>query len=139
MAFPVTLRTRHSEIVLDPGLGVVALFIADDNHCLSVQPGEAAGDRAVVRKPAVPRKVDLVREQPDEVIPASRTARMPRHLAFLPWLHLAVEFPGECCRLAVKRPDFLLGLVLAFRVFDGAKLIRLAFDLGKFLFEIKVL
>lgn len=66
----------HAKIVLEAGLRVVALFLADDGDGLAVETGKTGLDGFVLGKVAVTGERREIGEQPADVIDAVRTVRM---------------------------------------------------------------
>ena len=59
----VAFWPRHAEIVFDPGLGVSALFGAEDQHAAAAKPADAADDCRVLGKGPVAGKRHEIGDQ----------------------------------------------------------------------------
>src|SRR6185437_17166024 len=90
--FAISFRARHAEIVLEATFGVGAFLMANDAHALAAEPTEAADDRRIVAELAIARERNEIRDQSGNVIEAVRALRMTRHLSFLPWREICIQF-----------------------------------------------
>src|SRR5690606_18811639 len=87
----IAFRPRASEIVLQPRLRVMALFLADDRHGLSLEAGKAGLDCCVLAESPVAGKRREVGEELGGVIHEMRSLRMARDLGLLPGVELGID------------------------------------------------
>ena len=134
----IALRPRHAKVALDPGFGVMALFMADHHHGHVIEPRDPAHHCMVIGKAAVAGKRGKFGEEPLNVILGVRAVRMARNLAFLPWGQRLIEIFQEAVRLAVQRLGFFRDVHGRVRARQRPQFLGLAFNLGEWLFEIQI-
>src|SRR5579859_6950731 len=105
--FAVAFRSRHAEIVLEPGVGVGAFFLADDADALAAEAAEAADNSGVVAEAAVAGERHEIADELADIIDAMRSLRMPRHLRLLPRRQARVELLERLARFDLDAVDFL--------------------------------
>jgi hypothetical protein len=134
----VTLGLGHAEVAADLGLGIAALFVADQHHAAAADAGQTADDGAVVGEGAVAGQfLELVAHHP-QVIEGVGPRRMAGQLRDLPGGEVA-----EGLRCAQPHLVFQ-GVDLGVDVDRGsgaglAQLADLGFEVGDGLFEIEVI
>ena len=77
--------------MLQPRLGVRALFLSEDSDRLAAKACEAADDRIVLAEGAVAGQRREIGEQPGDVVDAMRAIRVAGDLRLLPRRQLPVK------------------------------------------------
>ena len=134
----VALGPGHAEIALDPGFGVMALFMADHHHRRVVEPRQTAHHGMVVGKVAVAGQGGEFGKQSLDIVAAMRSVGMARHLAFAPGRQGLVQIAQHHIGLAVQRRRLFLDIHVLVATRHRPQLFRLALNLGKRLFEFKI-
>src|SRR3984957_6757275 len=132
----IALRPRHAEIVLEPAVGIGALFVADDADAVAAETAEAADDGFVLAVLAAARERDEILDQRRDIIEAMRSLRMSRHLRLLPWREPGIELLERLRRLAFDAAD-LVGDRVAVAV-ERAQFLDLGLELGHRFFEVEI-
>src|SRR6185436_12989684 len=96
----------HAEIVADAAGGVVSLFVTDDHATPPADPAEAADDRLVIGKGAVPGERHEILDEASRVIVEVRTLGMARDLRLLPRREAGIEVAEHLVRLSLQLCDF---------------------------------
>ncbi len=134
----IALGLGHAEVAADLGLGVAALFVADDHHAAAIDAGQAADDGVVVGEGAVAGEfLELVADHA-QVIHRVRPRRMAGELRDLPRGQVAEDLCGALAQLVLQRVDF--GIDVDRRAMAGmAQFLDLGFQVGDGLLEIEVI
>jgi hypothetical protein len=133
----VALGPGHAEIVLDAGVGIVALLLAEHDHAAALEAAHAAHDRGVFAEGAVTGQRHVVGDQPVDVALGMRAFRMPRNLHALPRRQLGIGRAKLPLHLVLEA-HHLLGDVDIARVGQVPELGDLAFELRDRLLEVEI-
>ena len=101
----IALRLGHSEIVLEPRRGVVALLVADQHHPPPVDPREPADDRRIVGERAIAGQRQEIVGDAGDIILEMRPLRMPRDLRLLPRRQLRIGVAQQLVGLGLEPVD----------------------------------
>ena len=134
----VALGPRHAEIVLQPAVGVGALFMADDTDAVAAEAAEPSDDRGVLAVLAIAGEGDEIGDQRCDVIEAMRPLRMPRDLRLLPGRQSAVEFLERLGCLAFDAVDLFADRDRIALGLQRAQFLDLGLELGHRFFEIEI-
>ena len=115
----VALWLAHPEVVPQPALRVVALFMANHHHpaplAVGAQPGESANDRLIFAEIAIASQRDEIGEGVGNVIDKMWPHRVPGDLRLLPGSQGRIGAGEQVCALALKPPNLLRKIDIAAR------------------------
>jgi hypothetical protein len=134
--FSIAFGTRHAEVAQAAFLGVAALLMAEHHAGLSVEAGQTADDRLVVRESAVAVQFLEVGEDLGHVVERVGALRMTRDLGHLPRRQARVDVLRQQQALLAETID-LLGDVDRGFVLHVTQLFDLRFELGDRLLEVE--
>jgi hypothetical protein len=135
----IAFRAGGAEIVMNPGLGVMTLFLTDQGDRLTAKPCETCLNCRVLGEFAVACERHELIEQGFGVIFEMRTGGVPGDLGFLPGRKPRIDLRHGVAGAGFEPADLLAGID-AF-VFGGKfpQFKNLAFQIGDRFFEIKVI
>ena len=134
----IAFGPRHAEIPLDAGFGVMALFMADHDDRLIVEPCQPAHHRMIIGKAAVPGKRGEFGEEPFDIVFRMGPVRVAGDLTFLPWGQGLIKILQQRVGLLVQRFGLFGDVHRRIGAGKRAQLFGLAFDLGERLFKIQI-
>ena len=88
----------------------LAFVMADDQHLVAIELGEAGAQRAVVAEELVAVQLDELVEQQVEIVGEHRPIGMPGDLHRFPRIELAVDAARRVGQLAAQRADLVAQL-----------------------------
>ncbi len=132
----IALGSGHPEIVLQAGLDIMALLMADDRDGTAAKPAEAAQQgRILAEQPVAGQRHEIV-DQPVDIMRGVRTVGMAGHLHLLPGGELLVALPQQTIGLRLQLGDLVGNVDLAIGG-DVAQFLDLAFEFGDRFFEVQ--
>ena len=132
----ITFRFAHAEIVLDPALGVVALFVPDQHDLAPVETRHPAHDRLVFAIKAIAAKRHEIVEHHVHVVAKVRARTVTGDLRFLPGRERGVSAGQQLRAFQLQPLDFVGQVYVLAR--SLAQLGDTAFEGGNGLFEFEV-
>ncbi len=134
----VAFRHGHAEIVLEPALGVGALFLAEHADALALEAAEAADDGVVLAEFAVAGERHEVGDQGRDIVERVRALRVARHLRLLPGGEGGIKFLQRLGRLGLQPVDFLADGDRIAGLAERAQFLDLGLQFGHRLFEVEI-
>ena len=108
--FAIALGSRHAEIPLDPGLGVMALLMADHHDRCVVEPRQPAHHRMIISEIPITCQRGVFGEKRADIVAAMGPVRVARHLAFTPGRQVAIKLHQHIGGLFVERFGLFLDI-----------------------------
>ena len=129
----------HAEIVLQPGFGVVTLFLGEHGHGLAAKPADPGNQRVVFGELAVAGQRREILDQTGDIRDRVRPVRVPGHQRLLPGCQLGVEVLQRLRGLRFQALDFAVD-VDGLTIFRGQRpqFLDLAFNVCDGLFEVQI-
>ncbi len=125
----IPFRPPHAEIVLEPSLGIGALFGAEHENAAPAKAADAADDRRILGECAVAGERHEIGDQSADVVEAMRPFGMPGHLNLLPRRQARIGLAQQPVGAALQPADLVGDVEFAGRR-KPAQLLDLAFELG---------
>src|SRR6185312_2591454 len=107
-------------------------------HAPAAEPTEAADDRRIVAELAIARERNEIRDQSGNVIEAVRALRMTRHLSFLPWREICIQFLQSLRGFHLEVVDLLTDCDGVSGFAHRAQFLDLGLQFGHWFFKVEI-